>query len=340
MVNRGYQNQNPTQATMAEDYYKTLGISRSASDDEIRTAYRDLARKYHPDLNPDDESAKKKFQDATVAFEVLGDKKKREQYDRFGHAFDPSGAGAGGPGGWPGGMGGGGGGVEFDLNDLFGGGAGGAGAGGFADLFKQFGGGAAGGFGGGQGRRTKQPPQRGEDISHEITIPLATAVLGGETSLSLKRAGGKQETINVKIPVGVEDGKKIRLRGQGNPSANGGESGDIMLTVNVAPHPNFRRKGNNLEVDVPVTLAEVAQGAKLDVPTPHGTITMTLKKGTPSGTRLRAKGQGIRPAGKNQGDLYAVIQLVLPESMTDADWDQLAEISDRNPQAVRDDLRW
>lgn len=328
---------------MADDYYKTLGVDKGASDDTIRTAYRDLARKYHPDLNPDDESAKKKFQEATIAFEVLSDKDKRKQFDRFGHAFDPSAGGAPG-GGWPGGGpqggfgrgAGGPGGQEFDLNDLFGGGGGGAGAGGFADLFKQFGGGA----GAAGGRPGRQQPTAGSDISHEITIPFGTAVLGGETSLSLKRSGGKQETINVKIPAGVEEGKKIRLRGQGNPSPNGGAAGDILLAVRIASHPHYRRNGKNLEVDVPVTLAEVAEGAKVDLPTPHGVITLTIREGTASGSRLRVKGQGIKIAKQEPGDLYAVVELELPKELNAEDRSLLAEISNRYPQSLREDLRW
>lgn len=331
---------------MADDYYKTLGVDKGASDDTIRTAYRELARKYHPDLNPDDESAKKKFQEATIAFEVLSDKEKRKQFDRFGHAFDPS---AGGPagGGWPGGgpqggfggTAGGPGGYEFDLNDLFGGGGAGAGggAGGFADLFKQFGGGAGGRPAGRSGR---QQPTPGSDISHEITIPFGTAILGGETSLSLKRSGGKQGTISVKIPAGVEDGKKIRLRGQGNPSPNGGPAGDILLVVRVASHPHYRRKGRNLEVDVPVTLAEIAEGAKIDLPTPHGVITLTIREGTTNGSRLRVKGQGVKAAKQEPGDLYAVIQLELPKDLNSEDRSLLAEISNRYPQSPREDLRW
>lgn len=326
---------------MADDYYNVLGVARGASEEEVRKAYRELARKHHPDRNPDDPAAKKKFQDVQRAFDVLNDPKKREQYDRFGVDFEntsgphPGGGfpGGGFPGGFPGGgrgPGGPGQGAEFDLNDLFGGGGGG----GFADLFKQFGNG-----GRGAQQRTAQPV-RGADIEHEITVPFATAILGGEAAIGLSREGGKRETLTVKVPAGVEDGRKIRLRGQGDPSPTGATPGDLLLTVHVAPHPAFQRSGKRLDVTVPVTLAEAAEGAKVDLPTPKGVITLTIPPGTSSGKRLRLKGLGVDPNGDSPGDLYAEVQIVLPEGLSEADQAELASVSKRYDQSPREDLRW
>lgn len=320
---------------MAKDYYETLGVKRAASADELSKAYRELARKYHPDLNPKDNSAKEKFQEVQQAFDVLSDPKKREQYDRFGAGFESMGGGGGaaGPQGWPGGgfSGSHGGQAEVDLSDLFGGGAG---AGGFSDLFKHFGGGA-----GGAGARPRGP-QRGGDLEHEMTVPFASAVKGGEAAVSVRRANGKSETISVKIPAGIEDGKRIRLRGQGDPGPDGGPAGDILLTIHVASHPVFERSGARLDLIVPITLAEAAAGAKIDVPTPHGTLTVTVPPATSSGKKLRLKGQGVKADGKPPGDLYVELQIVMPQDLTEEEQRQLAEISDQHRQSPRENLRW
>lgn len=317
---------------MATDYYTTLGVSRSASQDEIQKAYRKLARQYHPDKNPDDANAKKKFQEVQSAFEVLSDEEKRKRYDQFGADFESVGAGRGygggpqwryttssGPQTYP-----------FDINDLFGRGGGEEpGGGGFADLFRQ--------FGGARARRASRAT-RGNDLRHELTVPFATSVLGGEAALMVQRHDGNVESIKVKIPAGIEDGKKIRLRGQGEPGEGNGPAGDILLTIHVSPHPQFRRVGNRLEVRVPVTLTEAAQGAKVDVPTPQGTITLTVPPNTSSGKKLRVKGQGIK--SNPPGDLFAEIQIVLPENLSAADRQTLAEVSGRYPQNPRSELRW
>ena len=323
---------------MPTDPYQTLGVDRKASHEEISKAYRQLARKYHPDLNPDDETAKKKFQEVQAAFDVLGDEKKRKMFDRYGAGFESMGGGPGGAGprpqGWPSG-GAGGSHVEFDINDLFGAGAqGGAGAGGFADLFKHFGGGRGG---------TQAPPrqqQRGADLEYELTVPFNTAVKGGEASVSLRRGNGKNETISVKVPVGIDDGKKIRLKGQGEESHYGGPSGDILITVRVASHPYFTRNGKRLDVMVPITLAEAIEGAKIDVPTPHGTVAVTIPPGTSGGKKLRLRGQGVKPANGDPGDLYAEVQIVLPDNLTDEQKSQLVSVAKNDTRNPRSDLRW
>ncbi len=318
---------------MATDYYATLGVSRSAMPDEIQKAYRKLARKYHPDMNPDDATAKKKFQEVQAAFEVLSDAEKRKRYDQFGSEFESVGAGGGGPRTWRYTTSSGPQTYPFDVNDLgdlFGRGGEDEGGGGFADLFKQFGGARA-------GRRAARAA-RGNDLKHELTVPFATAVLGGQAALTVQRRDGDIETIKVKIPAGIDDGKKIRLRGQGEPGTGNGPAGDILLTIHVSPHPHFRRTGNRLDVRVPVTLAEAALGAKIDVPTPQGTIALTVPPNTSSGKKLRIKGHGIRT--EPPGDLFAEIQIVLPDKLSAEDRQTLADISARYPHNPRCELRW
>jgi DnaJ-class molecular chaperone len=324
-------------ATVAEDYYKTLGVSRNASAAEIQKAYRELARKYHPDLNPDDKTAKEKFQRVQAAFDVLSDSGKRENYDRYGSAFES--AGGGGPQGqayqwsYPGG---GQGAETVDFSDLFGDRYGPEAAGGFGDIFKQFRRASADGGRAGQ-RRARS---KGRDIEHEIKLPLATAVRGGEVQIEVRRANGKQETIRVKVPPGVEDGKKIRLRGQGEAGQGGSPAGDILIRVRTLPHPHFRRHGKDLEVRVPVTLAEAASGTKVDVPSPNGTITLRIPPGTSSGQRLRIKGQGVAPKGQAPGDLFAEIQIALPDQLDAEDKRALEQIAAKHPQNPRSELSW
>ncbi|RMF43844.1 MAG: J domain-containing protein, partial [Planctomycetota bacterium] len=249
---------------MAKDYYELLGVGRNATKEEIQKAYRKLARKYHPDLNPDDKSAQEKFKEIQNAHEVLTDPEKRKLYDQFGPDFERMGGGAryrhtggGGPEG-------------FSFEDIFGGRAGGGGANvDVEELFRQFAGGSP--FGGAtRGRRSAA--RRGSDLTAELTIPFHTAVLGGEASIVVHR-GGKSETIAVKIPPGIESGKKLRLRGHGHPGAGGAPAGDLLVTVHVAPHPVFRRSGKNLELKLPITIKEAILGAKVDVPTPGGIVT-------------------------------------------------------------------
>jgi len=326
---------------MAEDYYKILGVDRVASSADIQKAYRKLARKYHPDVNPDDQSAKAKFQELQRAFDVLNDPEKRKLYDQYGSAFEQMGAGAGGgPRGgrtWSPGQGG----EEIDFSELFGrfGGGGGAEYEGssFGDFFGQA-------RRGGRGQRRAQPQEmRGADLATELEVPFGTAVLGGQAQISLRRNGGKVETLNVKIPAGIEDGKKIRLRGQGE-GVQGGTPGDILITIHVAPHPWFTRRGNDLEVRVPVTLSEAALGAKVDVPTPKGTISLRVPAGSSSGKKLRIKGHGVAGRDGAAGDLYAEIQIVLPTTLDEECLELIKKLDEHaaseHPQDPRKDLKW
>lgn len=327
---------------MAEDHYQTLGVPRTASAEDIRKAYRELARKYHPDLHPDDEAAKAKFKQVQSAFDVLNDPGKREMYDRYGSAFE--GVGAGGAGGQAGGWGGGPfpgagggfpGGGEIDLESLFGG------AGGFEGLFGGRGG-AAGRTRAGRGRR-KPAQEPGADVTARIAVPFTLAIEGGKTDVHLDR-DGKTETISVTIPQGLPDGARMRLRGQGLPGTGGGPAGDLLLEVHVEPHPVFRRDGDTLHVTLPVTLAEAIEGAKVDVPTPWGTIALRIPPRTSGGRRLRAAGMGVRHANGSRGDLIAEVHLVLPEGADAAALAPLLEaakaVDAAGAASPRATLRW
>ena len=321
---------------MADDYYQTLGVARSATQEEIRKAYKKLAQKYHPDLTPDDKGAHTKFKEIQNAYDVIGDPEKRKKYDQFGGNFEQM--GAGGPGGGPGdfrqwrssGGPGGGGTFEFDLGDIFGGG-GGAGP----DLSEIF-----GQFGGGGPRRRHAQPMRGNDLQHDVTIIFKQAIEGGEITLSVRRPSGEMERLTAKIPPGIEDGKKIRLRGQGDPGPHGGPAGDLLIRIHIEPHQYFKRLGKDLEVQVPVTLAEAVLGGSVDVPTPNGTVTLKVPPGSSSGRRLRVRGQGIAAGSSGAGDLYVVLQVVLPEEIDPELAEAVRRNAEKHPEAPRQDLRW
>ncbi len=326
---------------MADDYYQLLGVSRNASQADIQKAYRELARKFHPDMNPDDKGAKKKFQKIQAAFDVLNDPRKREMYDRYGSSFEAmGGAGPRGRAAWrtAEGAGPGAGGSQFediDFSQFFGErfGAEAESAGGLADFFNQFRRGAG-------TRRAPGRSRRGSDLVHEISIPFTTSVTGGEVQITVDRQSGRLETIAVKIPPGIEEGKKIRLRGQGLAPPEGGQPGDIILTVHVEPHPFFQRRENNLIVRVPVTLAEAALGAKVDIPTPKGTVAIQVPPGTSSGTKLRVKGHGLAPKGGSPGDLLAEIQIVIPKQLDETARGLVRQLDERWQQNPRARLRW
>jgi molecular chaperone DnaJ len=316
-----------------KDFYQVLGVSKDASDADIKKAYRKLARKFHPDQNPGDAAAEAKFKDISEANSVLSDAEQRKEYDAIramgsGARFTAPG-GAGGGGGFEdvfGGMfgqGGGrqsytyqGGGGDYDdlIGGLFGGGRFGQPTGGYR------------GFGG---------PSRGRDVTATTTLDFTTATKGEQ--ITLQTADGKP--ITVRIPAGVADGQKIRLRGKGHPSPDGGESGDIILTVNVRKHPVFERDGLNLRVTVPVTFAEAALGATIQVPILGGDpVKLRVAPGTPSGRVLRVKGRGVETS-KGTGDLLAVVQIAVPSHLSGDAEAKLkafaAELPDENP---RDDL--
>jgi DnaJ-class molecular chaperone len=303
------------------DYYETLGVSRTATQEEIRRAYKKLAREYHPDNKKDDPAAEQKFKEIQEANSVLSDPEKRAQYDRFGSAFQNAGAGgqgfhwsSSGPGG------------AVDLEDIFGGG-------GF-DLGSLFGGMG----GGGRGRQQARPrPQAGQDVEMEIEIPFHVAVEGGQHGQPNRRQNGSVERLNVKVPAGVDTGSVIRLSGQGQPGQLGGPAGNLRLTVKVAPHPYFRREGTNILLDVPISPPEAVLGTKVEVPTvKEGNVTLTIPPGTSSGAKLRLSGLGAPdPKTKRRGDQFIVVKIVVPKTLEEDSrnlYEQLAAQSDFSPR--------
>ncbi len=294
--------------TMANDYYKTLGVERSASQDDISKAYRKLARKHHPDLNPEDKGAKKRFQEIQQAYDCLNDPEKRKKYDQFGEGYEqyagphPFAGGGNGPQG-----------QGFDFNDIFGGSSNVD----LGDIFRQFGGGA----GPSTGRTRRGPAARGSDISAEIHVPLGTMIFGGDTQIQLER-NGKMESLSVKVPAGIEPGKRIRLRGLGQPSPQG-KGGDLLLKIHPEPHPFYKIVGNNLELRLPISLQEAVDGVRLDVQAPGGTVTLTIPPMSSSGKKLRVKGQGLRSSDGSVGDMFVELLIKLPEhapDITSAQW--------------------
>ncbi len=321
---------------MAEDLYQTLGVRRDASKDEIKKAHRKLALKYHPDKNPEDDVARDKFKRVQEAYDVLSDEEKRAAYDRYGADFEKIRTTGYQPGASSGGFEG------LDLDQIFGGGRGGTQfEGGFSDFFEQLmGGGAGAGMGRGgarRGARRAAPPQRGANVRYELEIPLQTAVRGGKTEFYLDR-GGEREKLSVTIPAGVETGSKIRLRERGQPSPNGGPQGDLILMIKVSEHPHFRRLGRNLELELPVTLAEAALGAKVDVPAPAGTVSLKIPSGSSSGRRLRLKGQGVQQRDGIAGDLIVELRIQLPGSIDEESKKLIEQFDQHNPISVRDGL--
>lgn len=304
---------------MARDYYEILGVSRTATSDEIRKAHRKLARKFHPDVNKATD-ASSKFAEVQEAYDVLSDAEKRKRYDQFGHA-GVSGAANGGGGDPFGGMGGGMGGGPFRQGPHRGTWSSGDGPGWgevdqdtmdsiFGDLFGSRRAGRAAAKGHARGAA-----QAGEDIEHTITVPFAVAAFGGSESLSLTAPDGSRQSIDLKIPAGIKTGAKMRVKAKGQAGRAGGPPGDLIITVTVGEHPWFRRDGLDLYLDVPITIVEAALGAVLEVPLLKGTVKLKVPPGASSGAKLRAKGKGIADAKGEAGDFYAVIKIVAPETL-------------------------
>jgi curved DNA-binding protein len=315
------------------DFYRILGVSRDAAPDEIKKAYRQLAKELHPDRNPGNEEAEERFKDVSAAYGVLSDPEKKKLYDEFGETglregFDPDAyraatRGVGGFGGFDfgdifgtagGRRGGGGGAFEFNLEDLLGG-RGGVGAGAYVRV-----------------------PRRGADLQSEVTVGFRDAVLGCTKELSVRSSEGERN-IKVRIPAGVRNEGKIRLRGQGGKGTDGGPDGDLVLKVRVEKHPHFSMRGKQLHVTVPVTPLEAYRGAKVTVPTPEGSVQLSIPAGSQNGAKLRLRGKGIEAKGKGRGDLIAHLEVVLPKGHSDEVEKALETVEDAFDKDPREDLK-
>ncbi len=359
-------------ATRAKDYYAILGVSEKASDSEIKKAYRKLAKRYHPDANPDDPAAAEKFKEINEAHHTLSDPKRRGQYDqlrKFGGfgGFGPEGPWArAGPGGAPG--------FEFDLSDF-----------GLGDLFSSI-------FDFGRGRRARAGPLRGRDVEYVAEIAFRTAARGGRITITVPlregcatcggagsrpgtkptrcpRCGGSgsvtvgqgaftvkrtcpacagqgelpgepcpacggtgarrvDREVNLTVPAGVDSGSKVRLRGQGEPGAQGGPAGDLIIVFQVQPDRFFRREGLDLSCTVPINVAQAALGSKVKVRTVDGgRVLLTIPPGTQSGTRFRIRGAGVESAGR-RGDLYVEVRVTVPEKLDDRSRELIKQLAE------------
>jgi curved DNA-binding protein len=297
-----------------KDYYAILGVPKTATEKEIRSAYRKLARQHHPDVNPGDKDAERRFKEINEAHEVLSDPEKRRKYDQLGPNWRSQAA----PGRPPGGPGG----VQYeyrtvtpeDLEDLFGDREP------YSDFFYDL-------FG---GRRARAGPARGEDLAAEVEVSLEEAFHGATRTLELGDSGpsARPRRLEVKIPPGVDTGSRVRLAGQGGPGRAGGPNGDLYLVVTVRPHPRFRREGADLYVRTEAPFTAMALGGEVEVPTLTGRVMLRLPAGTADGRQFRLAGQGMPPVGGGgRGDLYAEVHAAVPSQLSPRERELLEELA-------------
>ena len=329
-------------AAKFKDYYAILGVSREAGPEEIKRAFRKLARQYHPDTAADKKAAEEKFKEINEANEVLGDPVKRKKYDRLGARWQDEGQFEPPPGwqGYGGAPGAGDGGQEFHFGGT-----------GFSDFFEQhFGGGSRYGFpegfeeafaAGGRAGRGKARPRRGHDIEGDILVTIEEAMHGTLRPISLQTANRRtgevqKHSFQVRIPPGATDGRRIRVPGQGEPGPNGGQPGDLYLRVRHASHPDFTTREFDVYHELEVAPWEVVLGAEVLVRTLDGSIKLRIPPGTENGQTLRVRGRGLpKGAGGERGDFFVVVQVVLPRKIGDAEralWEKLRAASDFNPR--------
>ena len=318
------------------DPYEVLGVPRGASAAAIKSAYRKLAKKHHPDSNKNDPKAAERFAELNTANEILGDEDKRKQFDRGEIDAEGKPRFTGFPGGGAGGRAGGPGG--FENYTFRTGGAGGGGAGGFEDILNSMFANAGRGARGGAGRSSPFEFETGGigldlDLSVAMSVSLEEAVKGGEKRVRLPT--GKE--LNVKIPAGVTEGQQIRLRGQGE-TVQGHPPGDLLITVHIAPHPHFKVDGSDIRLDLPITLYEAVLGGKVRVPTLGGAVELSIPKNTSSGRTFRLKGKGLPKAGGAAGDLFVTTRIMLPDGNDAALEELMQKWRDGHPYNPRSDL--
>lgn len=295
-----------------KDYYETLGVSKGATEEEIKKAYRALARKFHPDLHPGNKDMEARFKEINEAYHVLSDQKKRSDYDLTGGVtFEP------GMGGYPGGAGG------FNFENAGQGGFGGFG--GFDDIFSDI-------FGG----RRRRGAVKGADLEYTLGLDFIHAVKGADVKITISRKTGG-ETLTVKIPAGVKTGSRVRVAGKGDHGYEGGPAGDLFITIDVKGHPHFKRIDDDIYVDVPVTVKEAVLGAEVLVPTIDGHTTVRIPPGTSGGQKLRIKGKGVR-APSRHGDEYLVINIEVPKKPDPGSKELIEEFDRINPHEPRKGL--
>ena len=289
--------------------YTTLGLKPSATDQEIKRAYRQKAKRYHPDVAGDDKSAARKFKAISDAYDILGDKQKRAAYDRGEINNDGSSRGFGGFGGA--GFGGKGR-QSYREHAQRGGGAGsgaGSGFGDFGDMFNDFFKRAGGATGGGTSGGGASSRNKGDDLQYTVTVDFESAARGSSRRIRLQ----DNRPLEVKIPAGIKSGQILRLKGKGSPSMLGGRAGDALVEVQISDHPYYTRKNNDIHIDIPITLVEAINGGKITVPTLHGNVSVNIPAGSNTDTTMRLKGKGIKPKGGGAGDQYLKLKVMLPE---------------------------